>query len=174
MKVRSKIIGIPAFPKKDINEIVGIITDSGYKPMILCTNGHTIWCDEKSKELFQFVNADTKAGKLMETSKFDHVTLKCQPGDIIKNSPAHTDCDYLCRWDSSRGKMVFIDDGILSQKSFGSYDRKLGERSTYRTIPIPRFNSESVIKEDVSMVPNYHGWYTFKKNSKFKIKVEEI
>lgn len=39
--------GIQNFPKKDINKIIGVISDTiSHPPMVLCSNGLTIWADE--------------------------------------------------------------------------------------------------------------------------------
>ena len=172
MKIRAKVTGLFAFPKKDVNEIVGIITDSGYKPMILCSNGHTIWCDEKSKELFDFIDEKHKSFKTLETTKHEYVSHKFQSGDIV-NYPGNKTI-YFARWDNVRKRISFTDDGILNQKSFSLYDRKLETRHCYQTIPIPRVNAKSVMKELVPVIPNYHGWFTIKKKARYQIMLEDI
>jgi hypothetical protein len=38
----------------------------------------------------------------------------------------------------------------------------------------PRFNETSLMKNNVHVIPNYHGWFTVKKKSTIIIKMEVI
>ena len=42
-KIIAKESSISCFPKKDVNIIVAFIIDTGGEPLVLCSNGHTLW-----------------------------------------------------------------------------------------------------------------------------------
>jgi len=43
--IRANRSGVPSFPRKDINKIIGFLTDTK-TPMVLCSNLQTIWFDD--------------------------------------------------------------------------------------------------------------------------------
>ena len=173
VKVRAKIAGIPAFPKKDVNEIIGIIIDTGVKPIILCSNGHTIWGDEKSKDLFEFIIPNSKNYNKLELTKHDNVYIKYQSGDIVKNSSVGSNSYYFCRWSNMSKKLMYIDDDILMSYGNYGYGRTLPLTNTYQTIPMPRFSPTSE-KKEFPVIPNYHGGFTIKNGSQLVQLREEI
>jgi hypothetical protein len=171
MKIKAKIPYIPAFLKKDTYEIIGIITDTGTKPVILCSNGHTIWCDEKSKELFDFIDEKSPEFEKNQVTKNEEVLIKYQSGDFIIEIN-NLDYSLLYCWDSSRCRFRLLPDASLLFTKFHTHT--LYEKNTYKTIPMPRFNSSSKLINNVCVIPNYHGGFTIKKGSVFNIQMEEI
>jgi len=169
IKVVAKVKSIPMFPKKDVNEIVGIITDTGYKPIILCSNGHTIWCDEKVKNIFSFISPKTKKYKTLETTKIDKPVIKYQSGDIIKNQYIN-----LIQCVDYEGRQIIVEEDLLLNLNYQGRKRRLEGLNYYQTIPMPRFNEQSVIRNKVRVTPNYHGWFTLKNNENIFIDMEEI
>ena len=82
MKIIANETSIPMFPKKDVNIIVAFVIDSIPEPLVLCSNGMTLWYSEVMSK-FQIIKMTSK-----KWEKFPHVSLdpskiKFQCGDII-------------------------------------------------------------------------------------------
>ena len=86
LSVGTKIIatkaGIPAFPKKDINIVVAIIIDSPYEPLILCSNGCTLWYSTIMSD-FEKITMRSKKWKTLDHVPLNLSKIKFQAGDII-------------------------------------------------------------------------------------------
>lgn len=70
---------IPCFPKKDINEIVAFVVDHVSEPLVLCSNGCTIWWSVLSAS-FEVLNKTSKAySKELAPIK----RIRFQTGDLV-------------------------------------------------------------------------------------------
>lgn len=58
-KIISKLSRIPNFSKGNVNKIMGFILDFGC-PLIVASNGQTIWYDENFKNVFDVINPSDK------------------------------------------------------------------------------------------------------------------
>jgi len=68
---------IQNFPKKDVNKIIGVITDNvTHPPLILCSNGLTIWADEVNH--FNLLKKGEKGYK----SAFEKIVPVVNPNDL--------------------------------------------------------------------------------------------
>jgi hypothetical protein len=180
-KVRPKVKGISSFKKKDVHEIVGLITDTGSKPIILCSNGHTIWCDEKSLENFELIDKKSKLynkSKLTEILENEKIYCKFQSGDLadikdVYDRTSYEDSIHLCGIGANNRIIFKI---LNSLNVYGSYNRS-GRRiisQQYQTIPMPRYLPTTELIRGIGVIPNYHGWFTISNNSLFKIQLEKI
>ncbi len=97
-KIIAKEAGIAAFPKKDINIIVSIIIDGPYEPLVLCSNGCTLWYSTVM-EKFERITMKSKRWKTLQHTSLDLSKIKFQTGDIIAGQK-----DYLNKY----GYILFI------------------------------------------------------------------
>lgn len=68
---------IQNFPKKDVNKIVGVITDTvTHPPLVLCSNGLTIWADELNQ--FKLIKKGARGYK----SLFEKIVPVVNPKDL--------------------------------------------------------------------------------------------
>ena len=68
---------IQNFPKKDVNKIIGVISDTvTHPPLILCSNGLTIWADELDQ--FKLLKKGEKGYK----SAFEKIVPAINPKDL--------------------------------------------------------------------------------------------
>jgi hypothetical protein len=78
MKFQAKVPGIPAFPKKNINQIMAIIVDTGIEPLVLCSNYCTLWLsDLLDSNKFTFVSF------IKDTTIVDPRSIGLQDGDVF-------------------------------------------------------------------------------------------
>jgi hypothetical protein len=81
-KIIAKESGICNFPKKDINIIVAIVIDGPHEPLILCSNGCTLWYSTVMKD-FQKITMKSKKWETLKHAPLDISKIKFQAGDII-------------------------------------------------------------------------------------------
>ena len=68
---------IQNFPKKDVNKIIGVITDTiTHPPLVLCSNGLTIWADELNQ--FKLIKKGARGYK----SLFEKIVPVVNPKDL--------------------------------------------------------------------------------------------
>jgi len=91
-KIISNEPGISNFPKKDVNIIIGIIVD-GPQPMVLCSNGCTLWYDDVIEKFTQIpMNSDEWKEK--EHMPLDPRKIKFQAGDVVIPAYLESGKDY--------------------------------------------------------------------------------
>jgi len=81
-KIVATTAGIPCFPKKDVNIIVAFITDTGGEPLVLCSNGCTLWFNDVM-ENFKKITLKSKQWPKLDHAPLDLSKIKFQAGDII-------------------------------------------------------------------------------------------
>jgi hypothetical protein len=82
-KIKAKKGYIPHFPKKDVNIIIGFITDTGGDdPLVLCSNCCTLWYSEMM-ENFSRITMKSKRWATLAHAPIDITKIKIQPGDIV-------------------------------------------------------------------------------------------
>jgi hypothetical protein len=82
MKIMAKETSISMFPKKDVNIIVAFIIDSIPEPLVLCSNGMTLWYSEVMDK-FQIIKMTSKKWEKLPHVPLDPSKIKFQCGDII-------------------------------------------------------------------------------------------
>ena len=81
-KIIAKNAGIPCFPKKDVNIIVAFIIDTGIEPLVLCSNGCTLWYNDVI-ENFKKITLKSKQWPKLDHAPLDLSKIKFQAGDIV-------------------------------------------------------------------------------------------
>ena len=81
-KIIAKESGIASFPKKDVNIIVSIIIDGPHEPLVLCSNGCTLWYST-IMEKFELITMKSKRWKTLQHIPLDLSKIKFQAGDIV-------------------------------------------------------------------------------------------
>lgn len=85
-KIKSKTGHVPQFPKKNVNIIIGFITDTGIdEPLVLCSNCCTLWFNDCIRD-FDFIPMTSPKWKKMDHVAVDISTIKLQPGDILSST----------------------------------------------------------------------------------------
>lgn len=83
-KISCKVSGIIHFPKKDINTVIGFIHNCGTKdPLMLCSNGFTLWANKDILSLFSKYNEGTSTWKKLKNSPISLDKAKFQSGDTL-------------------------------------------------------------------------------------------
>lgn len=81
-KIRATVAGIPCFPKKDVNIIVAFVIDTNREPLVLCSNGCTLWLSDV-QENFKRITLKSKQWPKLDHAPLDLSKIKFQAGDII-------------------------------------------------------------------------------------------
>ena len=96
-KIIAETAGIPCFPKKDANIIVAFIIDTGREPLVLCSNGCTLWYNDVIDN-FKKIALKSKTWANFDHAPLDLSKIKLQAGDIINGIK-----DY----DNNHGYLLF-------------------------------------------------------------------
>ena len=152
-KIQATNAGIYGFPKKDINIITAFITDTYTEPLVLCSNGLTLWLSDVVSNFKKIKMSDKR------WSKLNHVPLvldkiKFQAGDIIR-SVIQEDTGYLVNNPNPTRmyrlvKLNTISDSLSNDMMLDSY---IEQSYLLDCIPPPRVNK---LKIDPSMVEYGH------------------
>lgn len=165
-KIQATKAGIYGFPKKDINIITAFITDTYTEPLVLCSNGLTLWLSDVDSNFKKIKMTDKK------WSTLNHVPLildkiKFQAGDIIR-SPIKEDGGYLVNTPTPTRmyrliKLNNISDSLGNDMLLDSY---IEQSYLLDCIPPPRVNK---IKIEPSMVEYGHfNLHSFDVDTSFK------
>jgi len=84
-KIISEVAGISCFPKKDVNIIVAFIIDTGREPLVLCSNGCTLWYNDVI-EKFKKIPLKSKQWETLNHVPLDLSKIKFQAGDIVNGT----------------------------------------------------------------------------------------
>jgi len=170
IKVGTKIIakeaGIPCFPKKDANIIIGFITDTGVdEPLVLCSNCCTLWFDDMMDK-FERVTIRARKWKEIPHADIDLSKIKFQAGDLVEATG-----DY----GNSHGYVLYCDDPkydslqmkahslsyYIQHSEYFYLDRRLMKELKFDSIISPRIKSISTDRVKSSpCFPNFHGAYS--------------
>jgi len=160
-KIKAKEANISQFPKKDVNIIIGFITDTGGPdPLVLCSNCCTLWYSDVVSK-FQKTTIKSKKWASLKHTTIDVSKIKYQPGDIIQGRQ---------EYQNRRGWIVFTNGvghlKILDFRYFTSYadfyplDKYITANSSLDCIPNPRVGPKA--KSEMGTVkgwPNLHGHF---------------
>ena len=157
-KIVAKQARISCFPKKDVNIIVAFIIDTGGEPLVLCSNGCTLWFTDMM-EKFELINMKDKRWKKLQHAPLDVTKIKLQPGDIINGHNYNRSTrGYIVVRSGRMGMRINrldfyheFDDYMVSSKSFFA-------DMVFDCIPNPRVTpSQQQEMGVVSAFPNFHG-----------------
>jgi len=82
MKIKCTQAKISNFPKKDINIIVAFLTEGLEEPLVLCSNGCTLWYSTVI-EYFKIIPISSPKWKDLEHVPFDPKKINPQNGDVM-------------------------------------------------------------------------------------------
>jgi len=160
-KIVAKVAGIPVFPKKDANIIIGFITDTGGDdPLVLCSNGCTLWFSEMI-EKFDIIPMKDIRWKALQHAPLDVSKIKLQPGDIVNGAQFYkNNYGYLVsRNQDNRGlRALYLD--YFASSEYVTVDSYFSKDVVFDSIPNPRVSASSQATIGVTQaIPNFHGLY---------------
>lgn len=161
-KIISDTAGVHGFPKKDVNIIIGFITDTGGDdPLVLCSNCQTLWFSDMMKN-FKRVTMKSQKWKTLNHAPIDLSKIKPQAGDIIDGTSNYKSYEgymmcYTETYKNVRAAMLTYYTGY--PEAYGM-DRQFSKEYIYDCIPNPRL-SPSQIKEfgQIEGFSNFHGLF---------------
>jgi len=162
IKIIANESSISNFPKKDINIIIGFITDTGgEEPLVLCSNGCTLWYSDVIDN-FKKVTMKSRNWKKLAHAPIDVQKIKFQPGDIIMSNGDYKTRSGWLVWTSGVG-MHKVSNCVNLHKYPDHYhlDGYIKSQSFLDCIPNPRMPAKAI--SDVGIVkgwPNFHGLFT--------------
>ena len=155
MKIKAKETKIVRFPKKDTNIIIAILSDTSTEPLVLCSNGCTLWYSTVI-EKFELIDIKSKRWNRLKYEPLEMDKFTIQPGDIVKY---HTD--------STTRYLVYLDNRLrnLQMISLESYIGQGNDRVNtlyipnliLDCIPLPRINKNMVNINSIRSYYNFHG-----------------
>ncbi len=161
-KIKCKEAGIPHFPMKDVNIIIGFITDTdGPDPLVLCSNCCTLWYSDVLSK-FQKITMKAKKWASLKHAPIDVSKIKYQAGDLVQGESVNR---------NNSGWMTFKVNGsnILKYMDFNHYtaypdyyslDRYIMAHSRLDCIPNPRIGAKKQSETGyVKAWPNFHGHF---------------
>ena len=162
MKIKVKEKGISNFPLKDTNMIVGFLNDTGDIPLVLCSNGCTLWPDVV-KNFFEIIPIDSPKWQELDVAPIEPNKIKAQAGDILVSytSSRMEIPTYVLAYHSSwlAPKLILIhhlkDPGGYSMHTFNgpSSYKKYG-------FPSPRYTQDQMkYKPRIYGIPNMCNTY---------------
>jgi len=161
-KIRAKVAGICNFPKKDINMIIGFLTDTGGQPLVLCSNGCTLWYEDVLEQ-FEIFTSEHKAWERLSAAGLDVDKIKIQPGDLIVINRSSYLVGNIARHNHFKPfpEMHISYVRAKEQETNFKFDNFLAPRMLQKDIIETRYSN--------NLVPNYLGTY---KKVKLKFSIE--
>jgi hypothetical protein len=161
-KIISDTAGIYGFPKKDVNIIIGFITDTGGDdPLVLCSNCQTLWFSDIIAN-FKQVSVKSAKWKTLSHSPIDLSKIKPQAGDIINGTDKYRMHEgymmaHMPEYANVRATILSYYTGY--PEAYGM-DRQFSKEYIYNCIPNPRL-SPSQLKEfgTIRGFSNFHGLF---------------
>jgi len=161
-KIKARETGIAHFPKKDVNIIVGFLTDTGGpEPLVLCSNCCTLWYSDVM-EKFSKTTMKSKKWASLKHAPIDISKIKYQPGDIIQGTDDHVN-DYgwfVFKVHGFRGNKAMQLSNYTQHVDYFTLDKYLEVNTRLDYIPTPRVTGKAQSEsETISAWPNFHGYY---------------
>ena len=162
---------IANFPKKDYNIIIGTILD-GPNPMVLCSNGCTLWYQDVIENFKQIPTTSIK-WKTMDHVDLEPKKVKFQSGDITTvsyNLSTHEPGFLMVQ--VARTRSLRYHQLAAYHRSYDTYsttsDKLFQEECIFNCIPNPRISKAQQDKIGfVCATPNFHGGFILNDHSKF-------
>lgn len=168
MKIQAKKTGIANFPKKDVNIVVAIIIDGPFEPLILCSNGCTLWYSTVMND-FTKTAMKSKKWATMQHSPLDPSKIKFQSGDIIVGQREYRNSfGYLVYGDSSRLLKATPLQYYASYPEEYTLDKYFQADAILDCIPNPRVSLKR--QQELGFIPafyDFHGGVIKHEASKF-------
>lgn len=166
LSVGTKIIanetGITNFPKKDVNIIVAFINDMPGEPLVLCSNGCTLWYSDIIKN-FKTVSMKSKAWKDLQHVPLDLSKIKFQAGDIVNGLSDFTEPGGFLLFDPAptRSLKAISMESMANARPGYEYtvDKYFLNDMIFDCIPAPRVATTKIEESDI--VTGYLNIYTY-------------
>lgn len=144
LKVGTKIIakeaGVYAFPKKDVNIVVAIIIDGPFEPLVLCSNGCTLWYSDVM-EKFTKVTMKSKKWATLQHIPLDLSKIKFQAGDIVVGQMNYTSPQgFMLSGEATRLLKATPLETYTGYPDSYSFDRYFQADAIFDCIPAPRIS----------------------------------
>lgn len=161
LKVGTKIIakkgGVFAFPKKDVNIIVAFIVDGPYEPLVLCSNGCTLWYSTVM-EKFTRISMASKKWKSLSHAPLDLSKIKLQAGDIINGQSDYRIKQGYLLYDpiQTRALRALPLECYTNAPNSYSFDKYFMQNALFDCIPNPRIGPKNQTE-----LGSVHGYFDF-------------
>ena len=171
-KIKSKKGGIPHFPMKSVNIIIGFITDTGgSEPLVLCSNCCTLWYDDVVKN-FQKTTMKSKKWASLKHTTIDISKIKYQPGDIVQGVRDYKNQSgwFVFKTNASNTLKILDFSYFASYADYFTLDKYITANSTLDCIPNPRISPKN--QGDMGLTrawPNLHGHFFTCGAAEFKL-----
>ena len=162
---------IPHFPKKDVNIIIGFITDTGGDdPLVLCSNCCTLWYSEMMED-FKRITMKSKKWPELAHAPIDITKIKPQPGDIVNGKTEFMSKDgwMVTRNSDQKVPKIAALNRYTSYTDLYSMDAYTRNNIQFDCIPNPRISPTEQGKATIHRAwPNFHGLFIESKISQLQ------
>lgn len=157
-KIKASKGRITCFPKKDVNIIVAFIVDTGGEPLVLCSNGCTLWFTDLM-ENFELIPITDSKWKDLNHAPLDPTKIKLQAGDIINGANYNRSSrGYLVVKSGATGIRIVRLDYYHEYDEFYPTSQSFFEDMVLDCIPNPRIGPTDQRRMGVvNAFPNFHG-----------------
>lgn len=161
-KIISKDTKVAGFPKKDVNIIIGFLTDTGTsEPLVLCSNCLTLWFSDLQK--FKIINYKAKGWDKAQHAPIDLSKIKYQAGDFIQGVNDVRTVGGWFVWSNEASKLRTTPcEYLISYPDSYALDGKFITNTLLDVIPNPRLTLTQIGEMGgyVRGFPNCHGGFT--------------
>lgn len=170
-KIVAEKAGYAGFPKSAVNIIIGFIHDTGGdEPLVLCSNGQTLWFNDVMAD-FKRTTIKSKKWAQMQHAPIDLSKIKPQAGDLINGTKDYKSNEgYLMTYLPSRYRNVRaqIMEYFTGYPESYNMDARFNREYIYKGIPNPRIRPAQI--QEYGMLkgwPNFHGLYYHSPKSEY-------
>jgi len=175
MKIKAKVPRIQNFPLSDVNIIIGIFRDMQTPdPLVLCSNGCTLWYSDIIEKFNIFTINDLKWNK-MNHEPFIMSKIKPQIGDFYVSVNTPINPFVLCKNFHERNSLtcVYYKElfSTIEQIPNFSFTQSIRKHSTPYGVLTPRYSQSQLM--DMSLIPGFPSPFlniTYNERSKLSFK----
>jgi len=172
MKISANQSGIPMFPKKDYNIIIGFLYDTGgEEPLVLCSNACTLWYSDVITK-FNIISLSNKKWKSIKHASINPSKMRIQAGDLIyeHNIDVNNDMYFIHRPMYSRALRIAILNHFSDCQQSYTFNKYFMREAMFDSFPNPRLtNKQEESLGFVNVFPNFHGMYTINHFSEYMV-----
>lgn len=157
-KLKANVSGISKFPKKDVNQIIGFLTDTGTGvPLMLCSNRCTLWAHDEYLSKFSYLPPSSQLWSRVQVAP-PPTRFAQQIGDLTLYSYSSRWAPYMVTRDGHGRTRKFPTTHMCKYITTGSIHPD--DRVTKWGILQPRFTQRQLDQFEVKYVhPNMHGGF---------------
>ena len=157
-KLRANVAGISKFPKKDVNQIIGFITDTGTDvPLMLCSNHCTLWAHEYYLSRFSYLTPSSALWSQVQIAP-PATRIAQQVGDLLIYTLSSRWFPYMVMRDNYGRSRKYPTSHMHRYITTGSVYSD--ERTYWWGLLQPRFTQRQLDRFSLKYVyPNLHGGY---------------